>query len=60
MLELVFNGRERICESVLLLFCYKVDFCIHVVKTMFIKYERVSESIGKIKLDKISSESYCE
>ena len=37
MLEPVFDEGERICESVLLLFCYKVDYCIYVVKRMFIK-----------------------
>ena len=60
MLELVFDGGERICQSVLLLFCYKVDYCIYVVKRMFIKNERVSESIGKTKLDKTSSDSYLQ
>ena len=30
MLELVFDGGERICESVLLLFCYKVDCNVYM------------------------------
>ena len=36
MLDLVYNGGERICESVMLLFCYEVDCNMYVVKRKYL------------------------
>ena len=32
MLEIVFDGREKGCKSVLLLFCYEVDYYVYMVE----------------------------
>ena len=36
MLDFVYNGGERFCESAMLLFCYEVDCNMYVVKRKYL------------------------